>query len=136
MTGQKGSKAKHLFLIICCVHQALWVLFLYYALVMNPSAVLGRDWFTLREVAQAFVAGAWDKVYDDLPVPGGVNFFRYPPFVLYIIAPLGLVPTMAAYAIVCVVQIIAAAGMLNLLFRLQKPADPIVNVAAVFGSAA
>jgi hypothetical protein len=124
------------FLIVCCVHQALWALFLYYALVVNPSAVIGRDWFTLREVAKSFVAGAWDRIYDDLPVAGGVNYFRYPPFVLYIIAPLGIVPTMVAYAIVCVVQILAAAGMLTLLFCIKKPADHLINVAAVFGSAA
>ena len=65
-----------------------------------------------------------------------MHFFRYPPFVLYLIAPLALVPAMAAYAIVCVTQLLAAVASLRLLFRIHRPQSPDLLFAGVLGSAA
>jgi hypothetical protein len=116
-------------------HAAIWILWLAYAFVL-ASAPPERDWFVLREVAHAFVSGDLASVYSDRQTPDGMVFFQYPPFVLYAIAPLALVPPMVAYALVCAVELAAAAGMVVLLLRFARPPHPDLVVAGVFGCAA
>jgi len=136
MTGKGRSTAREILTVILFFHAARWVSWLWHAFVLDPSAVRERDWWTLREVATSFVAGDWAAVYADRALSNGTNFFRYPPFVLYFIAPLAEMPPMAAYALVCAVELLAAIAILLLLFRIRRPHDPELNVAAVFGSAA
>jgi hypothetical protein len=121
------------FVLIC--HAALWVGILAYKLVLNPTASDG-DWFVLREVARSFLAGDWSSIYSDRELPTGTYYFRYPPFVLYLIAPLALIPPMAAYVVVCATQLAAAAGTLWVLCRIRRPAEIRILIAGVFGSAA
>jgi hypothetical protein len=136
MTRTGRSAARDILNIVLFFHAAQWVSWLWHAFVVDPSAVRERDWSTLYEVAKAFVAGDRAAIYVDRALSDGTNFFRYPPFVLYFIAPLAAVRPMVAYAIVCATQLLAAACMLALLFRIRKPRDAELNVAAVFGSAA
>jgi hypothetical protein len=121
--------------VVLVLHVAIWVLWLAYAFGLAPSPP-ERDWFVLREVGKSFLAGDWTSVYVDRQVAEGTMFFRYPPFVLYLLAPLAAVPPMAAYALVCAVQLVAAMSTLVLLFRIRKPKEPDLVVAAAFGSAA
>ena len=127
--------AKDLLHVVLVAHVAIWVLWLCYAFGLAPSPPQ-RDWFVLREIGTSFLEGDWTAVYADREVAEGTMFFRYPPFMLYFLAPLAAVPPMAAYALVCFVQLVAAASTLLLLFRIRKPAEPDLVVAAMFGSAA
>lgn len=136
MTRKSRSTARDILNIVLLFHAAQWVSWLWHAFVVDPSAVRERDWSTLYEVAKSFVAGNWSAIYVDRALSDGTNFFRYPPFVLYFIAPLAALPPMAAYALVCATQLLATIAVLWLLFRIRKPRDPELNVAAVFGSAA
>jgi hypothetical protein len=136
MKGRGGYAALEILTVVLFFHAAQWLSWLWYAFVINPSAVRERDWFALREVAKSFVAGDWGSVYSDRAVSDGTHFFRYPPFVLYLIAPLATLPPMVAYALVCATQLLAAGAILFLLFRIRRPQQPELGVAAVFGSAA
>ena len=124
--------ALHGFLL---VHAAIWLLWLAYAFVLADEPPQ-RDWFVLREVGVAFVHGDFGSLYIDRWVPEGRMFFQYPPFVLYPLALLALVPPMVAYAMVCATQLAAAGAMLVLLFRLARTPDADLAIAGVFGSAA
>jgi len=132
MNARAAKRMAHGVLIL---HATFWILWLDYTFGWAPSPV-GRDWYALREVAKSFVAGDWASVYSDRVVNSGTLFFRYPPFVLYLIAPLATVPPMVAYALVCVIQFAAAISIIRLLFRIQRPKEPQLIIAAVFGSAA
>ena len=121
------------FVLIC--HAALWVAILAYKLVLNPAPPDG-DWFVLRDVARSFLAGDWSSIYSDRQLPTGTYYFRYPPFVLYLIAPLALIPPMVAYVVVCATQLAAAACTLRVLCQIRRPAEMRILVAGVFGSAA
>jgi hypothetical protein len=131
----KARTAKGVLHDVLVLHAALWIVWLCYAFGVAASPP-ERDWFALREVARSFVGGDWTSLYSDRELSSGTHFFRYPPFVLYLIAPLAVLPPMVAYALVCVTQLIAAVSALLLLFRIRKPADLRLNVAGVFGSAA
>ena len=128
----RAHTALHGFLL---VHAAIWLLWLCYAFGL-ADAPPQRDWFVLREVGVAFVHGDFASLYIDRWVPEGRMFFQYPPFVLYPLALLGLVPPMVAYAMVCATQLAAAAAMLVLLFRLARTPDADLAIAGVLGSAA
>lgn len=136
MKGKGGTAAREILTVVLFFHAARWVSWLWHAFVVDPSAVRERDWWTLREVARSFVAGDWGAVYVDRALSNGTNFFRYPPFVLYLIAPLAAIPPLAAYAVVCAIQLVAAVVILLLLFRIRRPREAELNVAAVLGSAA
>jgi hypothetical protein len=136
MTRKRRSAGIEILTVVLFFHAARWVSWLWYAFFVNPSAVRERDWFALREVAKSFVAGDWAAVYADRTASEGTAFFRYPPFVLYVITPLATMPPMVAYAVVCAIQILATVAILILLFRIGRPKDPELIVAAVFGSAA
>jgi hypothetical protein len=128
----RAHTALHGFLL---VHAAIWLLWLAYAFVL-ADAPPQRDWWVLREVGVAFVHGDFASLYIDRWVPEGRMFFQYPPFVLYPLALLAVVPPMVAYAMVCATQLAAAAATLVLLFRLARTPDADLAVAGVFGSAA
>ena len=131
----KARTAKRLLHDFLFLHAALWVGWLYYAFVVATSPP-EHDWFALREVAKSFVGGDWTSLYSVRELSSGPYLFRYPPFVLYLIAPLAMLPPMAAYALVCVIQLVAAGAALVLLFRIRKPAELRLNVVGVLGSAA
>src|SRR5690348_16663138 len=90
------------------LHAAISGVWLVYAFAPS-TAPPERDWFVLREVAVAFVHGDFGSLYIVRQIPDGWMFFQYPPFVLYALAPLALVPPMVAYAGICVTQLVATA---------------------------
>jgi hypothetical protein len=132
----KARTVKRVLHDVLVVHAALWVVYFLHALFGPPASPINRDWFGLREVARSFIGGDWTSLYADRVLSSGTQFFRYPPFVLYLIAPLAVVPPMIAYALVCVIQVAAAVFALLLLYRIRKPTEPRLNFVAVFGSAA
>jgi hypothetical protein len=127
--------AKEILHDVLFVHAALWIGILVYKLVLDPAPPDG-DWFVLRELAKSFLAGDWSSLYSDRQLATGTYYFRYPPFVLYLIAPLAVIPAMVAYVLVCVTQLTAAAFTLWLLCRIRRPAEVRIVIAGVFGSAA
>ena len=127
--------AKEILHDVLFVHAALWVGILAYKLVLHRAPPDG-DWFVLREVARSFLASDWNSLYSDRQLSTGTYYFRYPPFVLYLIAPLAVIPPMVAYVVVCVTQLTAAAFTLWLLCRIRRPAEMRIVIAGVFGSAA
>jgi len=133
MNARTAKRVLHDVLVL---HAALWIAYLCYAFGVATSPPEG-DWFALREFARSFVEGDWKSLYSDRVLSSGNTFFfRYPPFVLYLIVPLALVPAMVAYALVCATQLVAAASALLLLFQIRKPTELRLNIVAVFGSAA
>jgi len=132
----KARTAKRLLHDVLFVHAALWIVYVLHALFGPATSPDERDWFALREVARLFVGGDWTSLYSERVLSSGTQFFRYPPFVLYLIAPLAVVPPKVAYALVCMIQVVAAVFALLLLFRIRKPAELRLNIVAVFGSAA
>jgi hypothetical protein len=132
MTGRAG---KEVLRVVLLAHAVIWVAWLIYAFGVAP-VLPERDWVYLREVGKSFLAGDWASLYGERKIGEGTMLFRYPPFVLYALALLAAVPPKTAYALICVVQLLAALSTVLLLFRIRKPRDADLVIAAVFGSAA
>lgn len=101
------------FLMVHVVFPVMWLI----GVVRNgpPS----NDWRHLKIVADHFVAGDWSRLYavgEQALNPG--FFWRYPPFALYIVAPLAWLPNAWAYALMAGVEVAALAASLWLLRRL------------------
>ncbi|MGH7554144.1 MAG: glycosyltransferase family 87 protein [Longimicrobiales bacterium] len=78
------------------------------------------DWLHLKMVADHFVAGDWTHLYDTGEQAFNPGYFwRYPPFALYIVAPLAWLPEVWAYALLAGVEVVALAASLCLLQRLE-----------------
>ncbi len=78
------------------------------------------DWHHLKTVADHFVAGDWSRLYAVGEQALNPNYFwRYPPFALYLVAPLAWLPEMWAYSFLVGVEIVALAASLWLLRRLE-----------------
>lgn len=77
------------------------------------------DWLHLKIVADHFVAGDWAHLYavDDGAINPGY-FWRYPPFALYLVAPLAGLSRGWAYFAVVATQLVALAASMALLLRL------------------
>lgn len=78
-----------------------------------------NDWLHLKVVANHFVSGDWARLYavgENALNPG--YFWRYPPFALYLVAPLAWLPDVWAYALLAGVEIGALVASLYLLQRL------------------
>jgi len=79
-----------------------------------------NDWFHLKIVADHFVAGDWTGLY--ATGEGALNpgyFWRYPPFALYLVAPLAWLPEGWAYTLLAGVEVAALATSLWLLRRFE-----------------
>lgn len=82
------------------------------------------DWHRLKIVADHFVAGDWSRLYaigEQALDPR--YYWRYPPFALYIVAPLAWLPAAWAYAVLVGVEIVALGVALWLLRRLEPFRD-------------
>jgi glycosyl transferase family 87 len=94
-------------------------------LVMSFIAVVRHgpvqgDWRELKIVADHFVAGDWSRLYavgEQTLYPG--YFWRYPPFALYIVAPLAWLSDTWAYIVLISVEAMALGASLWLLRRLE-----------------
>ena len=101
------------FLITHAVFPAMWLV----SMLSNPPA--DGDWHHLKTVADHFVAGDWSRLY----VVGEQAldpryFWRYPPFALYVIAPLAWLSELWAYWVLVGLEVVAVAASLHLLQRL------------------
>ncbi|MGH9256651.1 MAG: glycosyltransferase family 87 protein [Vicinamibacterales bacterium] len=104
----------HPFLAVHAIFPAMWLI----AVARNGPAP--NDWLHLKVVADHFMAGDWTRLYaigDQALNPG--YFWRYPPFALYVVAPLAWLPEAWAYALLAGVEVAALAASLWLLRRLE-----------------
>jgi hypothetical protein len=102
------------FLITNAVFPGMWLV----SVLQNPPAT--GDWHHLKTVADHFVAGDWSRLYavgEQALDPR--YFWRYPPFALYIVAPLAWLPDLLAYWVLVGMEVVAMAISLRLLQRLE-----------------
>jgi hypothetical protein len=102
------------FLAVQAVFPAMWLI----SVLRNHPAT--GDWHHLKTVADHFVAGDWSRLYavGDQAL-NSQYFWRYPPFALYIVAPLAWLPDLWAYSVLVGVEVVALAVSLRLLRRLE-----------------
>ena len=123
------SRTHHVVFFLLALHfvfPALWLVILFQ---QGPRP---NDWLHLKVVADHFVAGDWAHLYStgaDAINPG--YFWRYPPFALYLVAPLAWVPPGAAYPLVAGTQVAALIASLVLLARVAPPLPGTAHVWAL-----
>jgi hypothetical protein len=92
----------------------MWLLF------VTRNGPAAGDWHHLKVVADHFVAGDWSRLYAVGEQALDSRFFwRYPPFALYVVAPLAWLPDEWAYALLVGVEVAAVAASLWMLRRLE-----------------
>ena len=87
----------------------------------------GNDWLQFHITATQFVSGDWTDLYTlrlDSAHPG--YFWRYPPYVLLLIAPLAWTTPAAAYAVLASSAVAALAASLAVLSRVRPIRDPVL----------
>ena len=85
----------------------------------DPYAIVRRDWHQFFQTGHQLVAGDLSAIYPRTFESG--YFWLYPPYCIYLTAPLGMLPEWWAYALCVVVEVLAVAGALALL-RAALPA--------------
>ena len=101
------------FLALHAVFPAFWLI----SVVRNGPAP--NDWFHLKTVSDHFVAGDWDRLYAVGEQALNARYFwRYPPFALYVVAPLAWLPEVWAYAVMASIEVLALGASLWLLGKL------------------
>jgi len=86
------------FLPLAGIGVFLTVMYLWIASVCSaPDSLLGHDWVMFYRVGEAVRAGQWDTIY----APSTDFPFVYPPYAIYLFAPLGWLTPTWAY-VVCV----------------------------------
>lgn len=117
MRGRRPNTLPNLlfpFLVLHSIFPAMWLT------TVVKTGPVPNDWLHLKIVADHFVAGDWTHLYsvgEQALNPG--YFWRYPPFALYVVAPLAWLPAHWAYAVLAVVEVLALATSLWLLQRLE-----------------
>ena len=102
----------------CLAVQVMFPVMWLAATVQNGPAP--NDWLHLKIVADHFVAGDWSRLYavgDRALNPG--YFWRYPPFALYIVAPLAWLPRVWAYVVLAGLEVLALGASVWLLRKLH-----------------
>jgi hypothetical protein len=108
--------AAFVILVLHLIFPALWVI---QVALYGPKP---NDWLHLKVVADHFVAGDWTHLYSagaDSINPG--YLWRYPPFALYVVAPLAWLPPAWCYVLLAAIEVAALAWALVLLHRLAPP---------------
>lgn len=93
-----------------------------YALELPRQGLTESDWLFLKRTADHFVAGDWRHLYaldENTYLPD--MYWRYPPFVLYAVAPLALFPDYGAYLFLVTLGSVALGATLWLLRDLAPP---------------
>jgi hypothetical protein len=100
----------------------------------DPMAAARRDWHAFFETGRHLVAGELHAIYPRTLESG--YFWLYPPYCIYLTAPLGMLPEPAAYIVCVAVEIAAVVAALALLRAvLQVPRAAIwLAAGAVFAS--
>jgi hypothetical protein len=103
---------------ILALHAVLPVMWL---VAVSRNGPAPNDWLHLKIVADHFVAGDWGHLYDvgeQMINPG--YYWRYPPFALYLVAPLAWLPESGAYSLLSAVEIVALVWSVVLLYPLVR----------------
>jgi len=85
----------------------------------DPHAAARRDWYPFFETGHRLLAGDLGAVYPRTFDRG--YLWLYPPYCIYLTAPLGVLPEWGAYALCAAVEVAAVAGALAFL-RAALPA--------------
>jgi len=85
----------------------------------DPYAIVRRDWHQFFLTGHQLLSGDLRAIYPR--TFESAYFWLYPPYCIYLTAPLGVLPEWWAYALCVVVEIVAVAGALALL-RATLPA--------------
>jgi len=102
------------FLVIHAIFPVMWLT------AVARNGPVRNDWFHLKIVASHFVAGNWTYLYSiDGHALNPGYFWRYPPFALYLIAPLAWLPDTEAYALLALVEAAALMASVWLLWELE-----------------
>ena len=102
------------FLVMHAIFPAMWLI------TVLRSGPVPNDWLLLKTAADHFVAGDWSGLYgigEEALRPG--YYWLYPPFALYVVAPLAWLPEVWAYAFLAIVEVVALATSVWLLRRLE-----------------
>ncbi len=102
------------------LHAAFFALWGYRLVLHGPTE---SDWSHLKMVADYFAAGETADLYKtgaEAINPG--YFWRYPPYALYLVAPLAWVTPAATYALLAGTALAATVASLVMLRRLAPPA--------------
>jgi Glycosyltransferase family 87 len=106
------------FLAVQALFPAMWLI----SVFRNRPAT--GDWHHLKTVADHFMAGDWSRLYAVGEQALDPHYFwRYPPFALYLVAPLAFLPDMWAYWVLVGTEVIALAVSLWLLRRMEPFRD-------------
>jgi hypothetical protein len=106
------------FLALHAIFPAFWLI------TLLRNGPVENDWFHLKTVADHFVAGDWSRLYAvGEQALDSRYLWRYPPFALYVIAPLAWLPKVWAYSVLAGVEVVALAVSLWLLRRLEPFRD-------------
>src|SRR2546430_5382374 len=79
----------------------------------DPHAAARRDWYPFFETGHRLLAGDLGAVYPRTFDRG--YLWLYPPYCIYLTAPLGVLPEWGAYALCAAVGVAAVAGALAFL---------------------
>jgi len=77
----------------------------------DPYAIVRRDWHQFFQTGHQLVAGDLSAIYPRTFESG--YFWLYPPYCIYLTAPLGMLPEWWAYALCVVVEVLAVAVALH-----------------------
>ena len=116
----RSALLQSLLLPFLAIHVAFFALWFYKLILYGPSE---GDWSHLKIVADYFRAGEWSNLYEtgDRAINPGY-LWRYPPYALYLVAPLAWVPPVVAYALLAGVALASMVTSLVMLRRLAPPA--------------
>lgn len=112
-------------------YQAAWAIV--FARAEEPE-VWQRDWYQLWLAGQRFVSGEWGSIYSTEFTSG--SFWLYPPYALYLVAGLALLPATAAYGFLIGLEVGAVALCVRLFRQILGPCDWLTFAAGAFASAA
>jgi hypothetical protein len=113
-TLQRGllTRAIYAFLAGHVLFPILWL-----AILLQDGPRM-NDWRHFQVAAEQFVAGDWTELYTERQDTVHAGYFwRYPPFVLYVVAPLAGLPSGFAYALLATLGVAALVGSMFLLRR-------------------
>ncbi len=111
-------------LILTAMSQSIWLA----ALAQSPKPLVTAhlDWYTFFDAGRKFVRGEIASIY---PHAFTTYFWVYPPYCIYLTAPLGVLTEPWAYVLCAVAQAVAIVAAL-LLIRAVLPAPSSTHVGA------
>lgn len=95
---------------------------LLWLVILAQNGPRQNDWRHFQIAAEQFLSGDWAHLYMEGPTPIHPGYFwRYPPYALYVVAPLAWMPQSWAYGLLVALEVAALAAALVMLARLAPP---------------